>query len=74
MLVDITYLSKELNSKNSSYKYIIDSIDHFSKYYWGFLIKNKTSETILNKIKLFFKTNKKTIILQTDIGLEFSNK
>ena len=70
----ITYLRKDLVSNKSTYKYIIDCIDHFSKFYWGFLIRNKTSETTLNKIKIFFEFNKKAIILHTDNELEFVNK
>ena len=73
MLVDITYLDKKFYANKTSYKYIVDCIDHFSKYYWRFLIKNKTSETTLKKIKLFFEINKKPVILQLDNGLEFKN-
>ena len=47
MLVDITYLDKKLIGYKTSYKYIIDCIDHFSKFYWGFLIENKNNETTL---------------------------
>ena len=57
MLIDITYLEKNLLDKKIKYKYIIDSIDHFSKFYWGFLIEDKKSNTVLNKIKLFIQIN-----------------
>ena len=33
MLVDITYLDKNFYKVKTNYKYIIDSIDHFSKFY-----------------------------------------
>ena len=48
----------------TKYKYIIDSIDHFSKFYYGFLITNKTAETTLNK-KKFILINKKLKIENT---------
>ena len=51
LLVDITYLDKKYYSKKTKYKYIIDCIDHFSKFYLGYLIRDKISKTALNKIK-----------------------
>ena len=63
----------EYYSGKTKYKYIIDSIDHFSKFYYGFLISNKNAETTLNKIKKFISINKKPKVLQTDNGLEFKN-
>ena len=74
MLVDITYLDKKLFKDKTDYKYVIDSIDHFSKFYWGFLIRDKTSDTVLRKIKSFIAINKKPAIIQTDNGLEFKNQ
>ena len=74
LLIDITYLDTKLYSKKTNYKYIIDCIDHFSKFYWGYLIRDKTANTTLNKIKNFIGINKKPVIVQTDNGLEFKNK
>ena len=74
MLIDITYLEKSFYDKKTKYKYIIDSIDHFSKFFWGFLIEDKKSITVLKKIKMFIQINKKPIVIQTDNGLEFKNK
>ena len=74
MLIDITYLDKKLFKNKTDYKYVIDSIDHFSKFYWAFLIRDKTSETVLKKIKNFIAINKKPVIIQTDNGLEFKNQ
>ena len=70
MLVDITYLDESYFNNKTKYKYIIDSIDHFSKYYWAFLIYSKV---VLNKIKSFICINKKPKIIQTDNGLKFKN-
>ena len=74
LLIDITYLDKKYYSNKTNYKYIIDCIDHFSKFYWGYLIRDKTANTTLTKIKNFIGINKKPVIVQTDNGLEFKNK
>ena len=74
MLVELTYLNQNFYKGKTNYKYIIDSIDHFSKFYWAYLIRDKTSNTALNKIKNFIAINKKPIIIQTDNGLEFKNQ
>ena len=74
LLVDITYLDKKYYSNKINYKYIIDCIDHFRKFYWAYLIRDKSAKTALNKIKNFIGINKKQIIIQTDNGLEFKNQ
>ena len=38
LLIDITYLDAKYYSKKTSYKFIINCIDHFSKFYWAYLI------------------------------------
>lgn len=38
------------------------------------MIRDKTSLTALNKIKIFIAINKKSVIIQNDNGLEFKNK
>ena len=72
--MDITYLDKNFYSNKTEYKYIIDCMDHFSKFYWGFLIRDKTAETTLLKIKNFIGIFKKPKIIQTDNGKEFKNR
>ena len=49
LLVDITYLDSKYYSDKTNYKYIIDCIDHFSKFYWAYLIRNKTEKQLLIK-------------------------
>ena len=71
--MDITYLKSELDLKKTNYKYIIDFIDHFTKFYYGFLISDKSAETKLKYIKLFIQINKKPVIFQCDNGKEFIN-
>ena len=46
----------------------------FYEFYCAYLIREKTAETTLCKIKLFIAINKKPIIIQTDNRLEFKNK
>ena len=69
LLIDITYLDENYYKDKTEYKYIIDCIDHFTKFYWGYLIRDKTAKTALNKIKNFIAINKKPVIIQTDNGL-----
>ena len=73
LLIDFTYLDQKYYNGKTKYKYIIDSIDHFSKFYWGFLTKDKSANTAIQKIKLFILINKKPVFHQTDNGLEFRN-
>ena len=71
-LVDITYLDKEIINK-VKYNYIIDFIDHFSKFYWAFPIEYKNADTCIKYIKKFFMINDFPKILQSDNGGEFIN-
>ena len=71
--MDIAYLDESYFNNKSKYKYIIDSIDHYSKYYWVFLISSKNDEVVLYKIKSFICINKKPKIIQTDNVFEFKN-
>ena len=54
---DLWYLPENLK-ENSHYLYCLDIIDHFSKWFSSFLLKNKTEELVLSKIKTFFRDNK----------------
>lgn len=70
MLVDITYLDESYFNNKTKYKYIIDSIDHFSKYYWAYLITSKNADLVLKKIKSFICIN----IFQRDFYSKNPNK
>ena len=41
-VADIWYLNQELRDV-TDYNYVLDIIDHFSKWYYGYLLKTKTS-------------------------------
>jgi hypothetical protein len=53
--------------------YFLDCIDHFSKWNFSFLLKNKESKTVLSKIKSFIEMNDAPTFFQTDNGKEFKN-
>lgn len=60
---------------NNGYKYLLTSIDTFSKYAYAYPIKSKKSTEIISAMKKMFKDSKtypKNI--QSDQGTEFFNK
>ena len=46
---DLQELPKKIYNK-SGYRYIIDIIDHFSKWYYRNLLKTKSAEEVILKI------------------------
>ena len=48
-------------------------VDHFSKYGWPKIVKNKTANTILRILKQFFMYHGCSEILQSDNAKEFVN-
>ena len=73
IISDITELPLELTI-NTKYKYLLNLIDHFSKYAWSYLLTNKKSETIFKLIKDNFEKNGFPEQFGTDNGTEFANK
>ena len=71
-IADLWYLSKEIRNK-SGFNYILDVIDHFSKWYQGYALVTKSSKEVLTYINSFVQSFGKPYILQTDNGLEFCN-
>ena len=53
---------------------MLDIIDHFSKWYYGFLLKTKEAEDVLKKIEIYMENFGKCKILQVDNGKELKNK
>ena len=70
---DLWYLSDDIKSE-TDYKYVLDILDHFSKWYNGYLLKTKEAEKVLKKIELFIENFGKCKILQVDNGKGFRNK
>ena len=73
MIADITELPYELYNKTKT-KYLLNIIDHFSKYGFSFLCETKKAENILFNIKECFEKIGFPDELGTDNGTEFSNK
>ena len=71
-ICDIWYLSNEI-SEATGFKYILDFIDHLSKWYQGYCLKTKSSKEVLSCIDSFIQSFGKPVILQADNGTEYSN-
>ena len=69
---DLWYLPDNLK-ENTFFEYCLDIIDHFSKWLGSYLLKNKTAELVVSKIRAFFRDNGVCEIFQTDNGKEFNN-
>ena len=55
--------------QNNNYKYILTVVDFFSKYSWCYILKNKTSNEIINCFKDIFKKSKRSPnFIQSDEG------
>ena len=67
------YLSEELKT-NNEYLYCLDIIDHFSNWMCSYLLKKKSADLVLAKIKSFIRSNGTCDIFQTDNGKEFNNQ
>ena len=67
------YLPEELKT-NNEYLYCLDIIDHFSKWMSSYLLRNKSADLVLAKIKSFIRSNGTCDIFQTDNGKEFNNQ
>ena len=50
--MDIWYLPKDI-SKASGYSYILDVIDHFSKWLYSFPLKEKAAKEILSNFRKY---------------------
>ena len=70
---DLTELPYEIYD-DTEYKYLFNLIDHFSKFCFSFLCKDKAADTILNKVKECFSRNGFPQEFGTDNGTEFKNK
>jgi len=53
-VADIWTLPKEITNL-TKYKYILDIVDHFSKWYYGYLLYSKESKEILKNLEIFFE-------------------
>ena len=73
-VADLWALPHELNSKNTQYRYVLDIIDHFTKFTASYLLNSKEALEIFPYIKNFMKNFGFPKYLITDNGKEFKNK
>ena len=71
-VADIWHLNQDIKNI-TEYNYVLDIIDHFSKWYYGYLLKTKEAEEVLKKIEIYIENFGKCKILQVDNGKEFKN-
>ncbi|KAG8238536.1 hypothetical protein J437_LFUL018033 [Ladona fulva] len=65
---------RDLKSENVGYSYILTVIDVFSKYAWAIPLKTKTASDVIAAFKkIFSKSKRNPVNLQTDKGKEFLN-
>jgi hypothetical protein len=60
------------SKKNKGFKFILITIDIFTKYIWTFPLKNKSAKELTRGMSNILKKNKPKL-LQTDNGTEFYN-
>ena len=70
--MDICYLPEDM-PPYTEYKYVLDIIEHFSKWIWSYPIKFKDAHNALICLKNFIFIIGKCNTLHTDNGLEFKN-
>ena len=71
--MDITEINKDIIDNNNNRIYLLNIIDHFSKYAWSFIQSTKSSEETFKNIKNFIDKNGPPEIIQCDNGGEFKN-
>ena len=60
---------------NRGYRYVLVTIDNFSKYGWTILLKNKTAQTIKDSFENILISSKRSPnLIESDRGKEFYNK
>ena len=72
-IVDITDIPTEIRA-NTNYLYLLNIVDHFTKYANSYLLSNKNQNSILNCIKNFIEDVGEPIEMGFDNGREFLNR
>ena len=62
-VIDVVYLSDFVST---TYRYLITMVDHFFKYGWAKIAKDKAPDTILRTLKQFFTYHGCPEILKSD--------
>ena len=72
--LDILDLKDYGPKNNRGYRYVLVTIDNFSKYGWTIPLKNKNSQTIKDSFeKILINSERKPNLLESDRGKEFYN-
>ena len=70
--LDIWYLPPDIKLE-TDYKFVLDIVDHFSKWIWSYPLKTKRAEDTLRCLKSFIMSFGLVKKIHTDNGLEFHN-
>ena len=71
---DILDLKDYGSENNGGYRYVLVTIDNFSKYGWTVPLKNKNALTIKNSFeKILIGSKRKPNLIESDRGKEFYN-
>lgn len=73
-LLDLQIINNNLQDKFHKYKFFFNIIDHYSKLTGSYLLENKEAQTVLNCLNNFISIYGPPDAIQSDNGLEFSNK
>ena len=72
--LDILDLKDYGSENNRGYRYVLVTIDNFSKYGWTVPLKNKNAHTIKDSFeKILISSKRKPNLIETDRGKEFYN-
>ena len=72
--LDILDLKDYGPENNRGYRYVLVTMDNFSKFGWTIPLKNKTAQTIKDFFeKIIISSKRKPNLIETDRGKEFYN-
>ena len=72
--IDILDLKDYGAENNRGYRYVLVTIDNFSKFGWTVPLKNKTAQTIKDSFEnIIINSKRKPNLIETDRGKEFYN-
>ena len=72
--LDILDLKDYGSENNRGYRYVLVTIDNFSKYGWTVPLKNKNAQTIKDSFEnILINSKRKPNLIETDRGKEFYN-
>ena len=65
-VIDLTDITNDINDENYNYKFILNIIDHYSKFCGSYLLKTKRADEVLICINDFICRYGEPKILQSD--------